>query len=316
MSQISESTPNQTQISGALRDGMEALDLNQQITYQAYTRVVLPVDGYVFWQPTVSLTVKGSLHFSQEMQQNEDETLGFATVTFSSEGKIVQFEDAPPNTIYVARCGKFRYAFSQQTGFYTQAGLWHYFGHSVLPAMAAQLLDNPDSIDPTRAVTSNSLALWLALNGYKSPLYDGFSNKVTLYPSFLTPANLLPSYGAVHIGDGDTQALQAIPYLDRDRNHYQLVSDKVRITLYGLQSNEALDFVDCVLAYSQFTGNFGIMNMPIVRDGKRPQPELQAIAMQKFVDFEISYYQTRVADVARQLILSAVPTYIIEGRIT
>src|SRR6266478_2297423 len=117
MAQISESPPNPTQLFGALRDGLEALDLNQEITFQAYTRVVLPVDGYVFWQPTVQLVVKGSLHFSQEMQQNEDETVVVDTVLFTSECKIVQFEDAPPNTIYVAGCGKFRYAFSQQQGF-------------------------------------------------------------------------------------------------------------------------------------------------------------------------------------------------------
>ena len=53
--------------------------------------------------------------------------------------------------------------------------------------------------------------------------------------------------------------------------------------------------------------------MPIVRDGKRQQSELQAIAMLKVLDFEVDYYQTRVNAVARQLIKSATPTFIVSG---
>lgn len=310
MVRISESD-KPTQMQGALDDGLEVLDLNQQVTFQAYTRVVLPVDAYVFWSPTTKLCAKGSLHYTQEIQQNEDETVGVATVVFTSETKIVEFDDSPISTIYVARHGDFRYAFSQQRGFFSQAGQWHYFGHIIYPAMASQLLDRPDSIDPERAVTSNSLALWLALNTFSSPFNDGFLTGVTLYPSFLTEPNLVPPYGTVHIGDDDTYPLQSAPYIDSQRNHYQLVADRVRITLYGLQNNEAMDFVDAVNSYSVLTTNFGLMNMPVVKDGKRPQTELQAIAMQKTIDYEVSYNQTRITEIARQLILSALPTIII-----
>ncbi|HEY6922809.1 MAG TPA: hypothetical protein VI653_05015, partial [Steroidobacteraceae bacterium] len=97
MAKISESV-KPTQMQGALDDGLEVLDLNQQVTFQAYTRVVLPADGYVFWSPTTKLAAKGSLHYSQEIQQNEDETVGFATVVFTSESKIVEFDDSPINT--------------------------------------------------------------------------------------------------------------------------------------------------------------------------------------------------------------------------
>jgi hypothetical protein len=309
VAQISETPRDPSQLRGALFDGLEALDLNQQVTFQAYTRVVLPADGYVFWSPTTQLIAKGSLHYSQEIQQNEDETVGFATVVFTSEQKIVEFDDSPINTIYVARRGEFRYAFSQQQGFYSQAGQWHYFGHIIYPAMASQLLDRPDSIDPNRAVTSNSLALWLGLNSFKTPYNDGFVTGITLFPSYLSEPNLAPPYGTVHIED--TYPLQAVPWIDSNRDHYQLVADRVRITLYGLQSDEALDFVDAVNSYSIFTDAFGVMNMPVVKDGKRTQAELQAIAMQKTIDFEISYYQTRITQIARQLILSAQPTIVI-----
>lgn len=309
MVDISEIGRDPSQLAATLRDGLENLDLNQEITFQAYTRVVLPVDGYVFWSPTTELVVKGSLHYAQEMEQNEDELLGLANLTFTSESKVTDFTNAPINTLYVARQGDFRYAFSQQQGFYSQAGLWHYFGRSVYPALASQLLDRPDSIDPKRAVTSNSLALWLSLNTWSSPFNDGLRTGITLYPSFLTEPNLVPPYGAVHIED--TYPLQATPWIDSNRDHYQLVADRVRITLYGLQNDEAMDFVDSINSYSVLSENFGIMNMPIVKDGKRPQPELQAIAMQKVVEYEVSYYQTRTTQLARQLILSAQPTIII-----
>jgi hypothetical protein len=305
---IGESSKASSAMYGALMDGLGALELCD-IELQAYTRVVLPLDGYVFWQPTVKRTVQGSFHFSQETQQNEDETLGFATVLLSSKDEIVEFT-SPVNTIFVGCCRGFRYAFSQQQGFYSQAGIWHYFGHSVIPAFASQLLDSPGSIDPTRAVTSNSLALWLALNNYESPYYDGFSNSLTLYPSFLTPPNLVPPYGAVHIEP--TTAIQPIPFLDQNRDSYQLASDHVRITLYGLQSDAAIDFLNCVLQYSLDTGNFGLQNMPIITDGKRPQVELEAIAMQKVLTFDISYYQSRVAEVARQLITKATMPIILQ----
>lgn len=308
MAKISESV-KPTQMQGALDDGQEALDLNQAVTFQAYTRVVLPVDGYVFWSPTTELSAKGSLHYSQEIEQNEDETVGAATVVFTSQDQIVEFDTSPINTIYVARLGDFRYAFSQQQGFFSPAGLWNYFGHIIYPAMASQLLDRPGSIDPARAVTSNSMALWLSLNTFKSPFNDGFVTGVTLYPSFLTEPNLVPPYGTVHIED--TYPLQSTPWIDSNRDHYQLVADRVRITLYGLQSDEAMDFVDAVNSFSVTSELFGVMNMPAVKDGKRPQTELQAIAMQKTVEYEISYYQTRVTQVARQRILSAQPTVII-----
>jgi len=300
-------------LAGALKQGLEQLDLNQEVKFQVYSRVVLPIDGYVFWSPLNTVCFKGSLHFSQEIQQSQDETVGYATVTFTSENEIAEFSAAPTDTIYVAWHEGFRFAFTGQQGFYKQADVWHYVGNSVYPALTSQLLDRPGAIDPKQAVTSNSLALWLALNSYRSIYYDGFSNKVVLYPSYLVSPNMVPPYGVVHIGPEDTRALQAVPYLDRNRNHYQLAADRVRITLYGLQNNAALDFMDCVNQYSVDTGNFGVMSMEIMKDGKRTEPSLEALAMQKFLDYEVSYNQARVAAVSRQLILSAMPTYVIEG---
>jgi hypothetical protein len=316
MAQIGELGANPTALAGALQDGLD--QLAQVVTFQGYTRTPLPLDGFVFWVPTITVDVKGSLHYSQDIQQNEDETLGLAGVTFTSREPVALFSDAPINTIYVASIGGFRFAFSQQQ-VYPQAGLWHYFGHSIQPAMATQLLDRPGSIDLNQTVTSNSLALWLGLNNYQSPFYDGFSNvgvpfyqaPIILYPSDMLPANLVPPYGAVYIGDGDTEALQPVPSLDRNRSHSQLVADRVRITVYGVQNDLALDFQDTVNQYSVETQNFGIMTATPLRDAIRKQSELQTRAMKKVMDVRVSYNQQRVAQVARQLILSCVPTFYI-----
>lgn len=308
MAQISEVDESDAGIASTLRTGLDTLDLDQEVTFQAYSRVVLPLDGYVFWNPTTTLCVKGSLHFPQVIEQSEDETVGVADMLFTSEQQIVEFSGAN-DTIYVAKQGELRYAFSRQEGFFRAANLWHYAGRSVYPAMAPQLLDNPGMIDPKRAIVSNSLPLWLALSRYK-PVY-GFTPNLQLYPSFLVDANLAPPYGAVHI-EGP-EPLQAVPLIDSESSSWQLVADRVRVTLYGLQSNESIDFMNAVLQYSRDTQNFGLMSMPAVVDGKRTQQELQAIAMQKVLEFRISYYQSRVNTVARKLILSAVPTIVLNG---
>lgn len=301
------------QMFSMLRAGMEQGLKFVETTFQAYTRCILPVDKFIFWQPTTPLIVKGSLHYSQEMLQNEDETFGQAMVIFTADSRITEFENRPVNTIYVLKVAGFRVAFAQQQGFYEEAGIWHYFGHSLPPAMTSQLLDNPASIDPSQAVVSNSLPLWLALNNYQCPYYDGFSNSITLMPSYIVDQNEVPPYGAVHIGEEDTSSPQATAYLSANRSHSQLCFDTVKITLYGLQNKAALSFVDCVNQFSLDTNYFGIRNIPVISDAKRTLPELQAIGMKKTVTFEISYHQWYADTVARQLIKQATVEYTFQG---
>jgi len=299
----------QTVLGPVLRDGLEQLDLNFEVTFQRYSRVVLPLDKYVFWQPTITERFRGALHFVQDVEQSATETVGFAQVVFTAEQPVAEFSTSPLSLLWVAAYAGVRYAFSQQQVF-PQAGLYHYLGHSIYPALASQLLDTPDAVDLTQAVAANSLPLWLALNNYV-PIYGSaggaFTNSTALFPAKLVDANLTPPYGVVDIDPAGTRALQAVPYLDLNRNHYQLAADKVRVTLYGLQNNAVLDFLDCVEQYTLDTNNFGIMNTPVVAVGQREQVELRALAMQSVIDFEVSYYQVRAAQVARRLILNALP---------
>lgn len=314
-----------TQMQGILRDGLEAIDLEQVVTFQRYTRVILPLDGFIFWSPIATKAFKGALQYGVESVQNEDEMFGSATVLFSCESQVQDFfGDKTDELLIATNEAGFRFGFSQQQGYFKQADLWHYWGRSIPPAFAATLLDKPNTIDLDQAVVSNSLPLWLGLNGFASDYWGGFSNKgvpfiiapPTLYPAFLVEPNRIPPYGSVHIPDGFPQALQSIPYLDIERNHWQLVKDRVRITLYGLQNDACLDFVDTVNQYSLVTDSFGIMNMPVVQDAVRTQVELDARAMKKVIEFEISYYQRRVAQIARELIKSAPYRFIINDDAT
>lgn len=321
MSALDEINSPQSQINSALKDAIAVLGQAQIVSFRRYKRVVLPLDGFVFWLPIgdTSLEVVGSLHYSQDVIQSEDETYGQATVKFSTAQQVTEFTAAPVNLIYIADIRDpqdntiFRYAFRHQNGFYDAAGIWHYYGQSIPPAMLTQLLDDPKSIDQTQAVTSNSLSLWLPLNNYSTPFYDDFTlmgvpfleKAPILFPAFIADPNETAPYGTIHIPDAFPQSLQVEPYLDANRNSWQLGWDRVTITLYGLQNNAAVDFLNTVLQYSRLTNNFGIMNMPIVRDANRTMPEIQARAMKKVIDFEVSYYQTRVDNVARQLIKKA-----------
>ena len=127
---------NSQQLFASLQQGLETLDLNQEVSFIQYTKKILPLDGYVFWVPGISQNFKGSLHVAQETRQNFDETFGDAMLIFTAEGQITEFSNAPSNTIWVATVGSnagingenIRFAFNKQTGFYFQAGIWHYVG--------------------------------------------------------------------------------------------------------------------------------------------------------------------------------------------
>jgi hypothetical protein len=156
------------------------------------------------------------------------------------------------------------------------------------------------------------LPFWLAMNSYDQP-YPGVPTTpgVTIYPSFEVAENAAPPYVVVDILD--TTAIGSAPLLNGAQfgAHTQLVKDVIDITLVGLQNNEALTFQDFVNQYSLDTDNIGVMNMPVVKDLKRTAPHMKTIAMAKSMRYEVSYYQSISTSVARQLIESAVPTFII-----
>lgn len=335
---IDESTAAPGELGAGLQAGVDTISSNQTIKFTKYHRLVLPLDGYVFWvratllsssslynfsayntvyfnkprvataEPKSTFLAKGSLHYATDTNQDESGTMAINRVVFTAEEEIDDLNEIDPNTIWVGEIDDLKFAFSSRSSFYRQAALWHYVGRAVYPDMATQLVDNPATLDVRNVIVSNSLPLWLALNNY-NPFY-GFGNlSLTLYPSFLLPENIVPSYASVHIVPDATRAIGTVPKIGVQYTHDQLCTDRVKITMYGMRNFNALDFVDCVLQRSADYDDFGLMNSPVVRDEKRTQNELNVIAQKKSVEFEISYYQRRVNDMARQLILSAVPTF-------
>jgi len=127
------------------------------------------------------------------------------------------------------------------------------------------------------------------------------------------PPNAKPPYGAVHIDPVGTEALQQAPFIDNFGNSTQLSSDMVRITFYGLRNDEAIDWMNAFNTYTINNDNLmGLMSPPVptIRDAKRTQRELVALAIKKTFEAKVSYYQRRTRNVAQQLINQALMTLI------
>ncbi len=343
MTSVAEAASAKGQLAADIAKGVNTLSLDQTITFVRYVKLVLPLDGFVFWvkaellsqsalfnvgrfgafkgaqhQAVVSqsptLSIKGSLHYSTDREQDEDTTYGSNTVVFTALSPVQDFNETSPNALWLATFGPdaIRFAFSSRGSFYQQADTYHYVGVAVTPTMETQIIDDPAQFNARQLVVSNSLPMWLALNNYVTN-YDGFRNPVQLYPSFALPDNLAPPYGAVHINPEGTLGLQSAPFLGPSLSHAQLCQDDVRVTIYGLNNQAAMDFVDCVNQYTLDTDNFGLMGIPVARDEKKTQVEMAVLAMKKTIQFTISYNQSAARNVARQLIESCFVNYQFSG---
>jgi hypothetical protein len=308
---------NTPPLGALLKAGDELLSGNETLTFQQYTKAILPLDGWVFWvkNPTpTTFVAKGSFHVAVETQQLEDQTLSINELIFTSEVMINQLNSINSQTMWIADLGHIKFAFNSMKKHYRQADLWHYIGNAIYPNQRINIIDDPASLDLDNVIVSNSLPIWLYLNNYTPTLPSyGFGNSIQLYPSFLVPENIGAPYGSVHVESGETFGISAAPFLDQNSSHFQLCSDKVKIVLWGIRNDQAQTFIDCVLQFSRDYDYIGIMNqIPVVRDvrhEKEAQSEVMIISQKKEIHFEVSYYQTSVRDIARQVITNFVNTF-------
>jgi len=319
MANIEETIGAKPQLASGLAQGVETISNYEQITFTLYVKLVLPLDGYVFWVnaslltdsalynasqynkllynnypegvPARQVTVKGSFHHNSNVQMLEDRQTVFNHTIFTALEEISDFNLINPQFTYIAKYEGMRFAFNSRDNFYKQADLYHYRGDALYSVMTTQIIDSMTGFDTTSVIVSNSLPIWLALNQF-----------FPMYPSYLVDQNIVPAYAAVDIDPRLTTALQDFPLLDPDSNPFQLVKDTVKITMYGIRNHEALNFVQYIFDYSRNTGNIGLMNMPVMQDEKMTQSELGIMAQKKIITFEVSYYQTTVNDIARKLI--------------
>lgn len=322
MATVFETAGAKPQLAAGLAQGVETLSLSQEITFTLYVKLVLPLDGYVFWVnasllndsaiynaaqygyseynnqgnslPARQLVAKGSFHFSSEVNQLEDRSAAFNHVVFTSERLIQDFNEINSSLMYVAKYEGMTFAFNKHGNYYKQADLFHYSGNALYSVMDTQLIDSMTGFDSSSVIVSNSLPIWLTLNRF-----------FPMYPSYLVGQNIAPPYASVDIDPRTTKALQQFPLVDKDSNPNQLVSETVKITIYGQRNHDALNFAQYIFDYSVNSGNIGIMNMPVIQDEKLTQSEFGIIAMKKTITFEVNYYQTTVNNLARQLIESA-----------
>lgn len=312
MSIISEAGVAPTQLQAALDSGLEQISSNQTVSFQQYVKSVLPTDGFVFWVATgYCVRVPGSLHVLADRRQDEDQTIAANQMVFTAEEEVSQLNSVAPDTLWVGAWQvdgtTLQVAFSSTGMNYQQAGLWHYRGFAVYPALASQLIDSAADL-PAGPIVSNSLPIWLSQN-----------SMAPVYPSFLVPDNIVPPYIAVHIEPNQTIALQAFPLFDWSARanpstdpsplyelpSWQLMRDTVKLTFYGFTNQQAIQFYAALMDYSVNTDDFGFCNSPSIIDDKRTQVEIAALAMKKTMVIQASYYQGTADAIARRLILSA-----------
>ena len=291
-------------LAGALQAGLNMISQNQTVTFNSYRRVILPLDGYVFWlrdNSVPSIEVFGSLHYSADQKQELDNTISFVNVLFTTNTQIANLEEIQPGNIWIGSFDDFQFTFSSHGNYYDQAELWHYEGHAVYPEMRTQVIEDSTQL-PTKPIVSNSLPIWLQLS----------SNALPVFPSFLVPENLTPPYVVCHIGQDDTRNLQPIKLTDRiGRGSYQLVSDKVRFITYGLNNQDIFSFVDSIYNLNEFNPIFGILKEGItIRDVKHIQSELNVIAQQKEITLDVSYVQSAVYEDAITYIKKALINFV------
>lgn len=327
MSIAAEATGMPNQLQTALAQGLGQLSRHQNLTFTQYTKQVISEDGTIFWvKGSTQITANGSLHYSTDRSQEEDQTIGINSVIFTSESEISELNAINPGTLWICPWSTpdgaiMQIAFSSRGAYYEQAGLFHYAGFAVFPALQTQLVAAASDL-PVGPIVNNSLPIFLQAATSMAALPGSQAPTITHYPSFLVPENILPPYAVVHVEPGMTEAIQAFPryrWNERagtgpyDLPDTQLMRDHVRITLYGLNSQQTRQYLNGLIIYSEATDNFGFMTNPAIQDDKRVQSEIKAIAMKKTITVDASYYQGAADAIARQLITSASISYSVEA---
>jgi len=352
MATADETLSARTILGGPLATGVDTVSLRQTVTFDLYVRVVLPIDGYVFWLkatqasdsalfnasalnrfandqgptltplppglPAPQFTALGSLHYATDSRQTDDANFSANRVVFTSEEPLQDMNAIGANLMYIGTFDgptaqtpvaprtttPIRFAFSSRGSFYRQTDLYHYTGYAVYPTMSTQIVDDPGLLQTNRMIVSNSLPIWLYFSQFTPPWPVQVARpSVPFFPSMLAIDNEKPPFATVHIEPGQTTSYQEMPTLDVMSNSEQLVRDTVVFTMYGCSNDTAQDLLYSIMQYSYDSDTlFGIVNMPVIRDEKEGQNELNTLAQKKRIVFEVSYNQQAVRNIARQLI--------------
>jgi hypothetical protein len=305
MAILSEATNTPSQLASALAAGVESISDNQQVSFTRYSRFVSPLDGFIFWINTsLSVAYSGSLHQTIDQHQEEDETIAVNHIVFTSTAEITQFNLISSDTLFVGTWVSdgvtVQVVFNEATSVYRQAGLWHYVGDAVYPALQAQLVQSDfrysgcsDCIEqpPHLAVSKFFRAGLSIVSGpvkCRSAIHRAHVDSTEPLGQFMVLTWPSP------IGSGMNEL-----------SSNQLMQDRVQLTLYGFNNQTAIQYLASLVQYSINTDAFGFCNSPAIKDEKRIQSEISAIAMKKKIDITASYYQSTANALAQRLIVQA-----------
>jgi len=326
-----EELEQKTPLSDVLGAGVDSIRYQQEITFTPYVRLVLPLDGFVFWVrydqvgtlilrgvdltpgEEASFTVPCSLHMATDTEQSEDENLDVSNVVVTVKQEVRPFHDTLVTVMWLAEFQGVRFAINSRKSFYRQSNVYHYIGKTIYPAMLTQIIDDASLFDATALILSNSTPLWLALASIVPDAVWLPGYTIPLFPKFLLPDNLEPAYGVILPVEGSQRAVNLAPTYQPNFSRDQYVTEDVDIILYGCNNKVASDFLDTVLGLcvGEVSG-FGINNSPVLQDESRQQSELSVLAQKKRIRFRINYHQTQLRALAIRYILKCVPTITVE----
>ena len=307
----------------------------QTYTFDLYKRVVLPLDGYVFWIKATELpnyigrkglsalykrTMFGTTLYDALSLEVDLTPEQMQRYSFSINGSLHLSQEISqdPDTTYV----------NQQISFTTKTQINPF--ESVAPnEMYIVTIPNGARVAFGNQNNRYSLAgLWhyhgkAVYSTMATQIVDNVAKiqpnqqivsnslpywlalstpSIPVYPSFLSPKNLTPPYVTADIKQ--TEGIAGYPLYNDNLDQGQLVTDTIEFTMYGLNNDAALDFQLAVLSNSE-NGEYGIQNVPVPVDVKVNQTEFQVIAQKKTMTVQVDYYQYRTRQFARRLITKA-----------
>src|SRR5579859_1342636 len=195
MATAQEAATARTPAGADLAAGINAVSYDQTLIFNKYVRLILPLDGFVFWvradlvsasaimnasalnvptlnQPEIETSgattyqVQGSFHYATERRQEEAETYSVNRGIFSALAPVAFLNAISPGIKWITEFEGQKYSFSSRGSFYRQASVYHYVGDAVYADMETQLVDSVAAFDSKNLVVSNSLPAWLALNSF------------------------------------------------------------------------------------------------------------------------------------------------------
>lgn len=296
-------------------DSLLASPYLEQITFNRYIRLVLPVDGFIFWvkqslinplSPSLNgialnelpdlttiddtIVIDGLFHYSTQNQQDNSQIYAKNSVLFTSSKKLDDFNELGESELLIGSIDGIQFAFNNSGNYYQKAGVWCYQGEAINPVMRSQIIDDVGQFSAQK-ICNDSLPLFMSRSLY-----------APIFPAFRGLQNLRPPYLSVDV-------LETKPYQqlasEETSERRQFCLDTVKVTCYGLNNNQVLDYIRYMVNEGVKNIDFGINNAPVAKKIDIPQSELNVTANAKEITFEVNYYQTRATEIAQKLIESA-----------